>query len=66
MISTTREPGCFVWKIPGTAGRYRSDYLDGARDLAREHQLALHLDGARVFNAAVRQQVEVSQCYQPI
>ena len=36
------------------------NYLNDVRDLAREHQLALHLDGARVFNAAVQQQVGVS------
>ena len=36
------------------------DYLDDARNLTRLHKLALHLDGARIFNAAVRQQVEVS------
>jgi threonine aldolase len=29
------------------------DYLRGATDLAREHGLTTHLDGARVFNAAV-------------
>ena len=29
------------------------DYLTGAAALAREHGLAVHLDGARVFNAAV-------------
>ncbi len=29
------------------------DYLRGATDLARQHGLANHLDGARVFNAAV-------------
>ncbi|RJP66400.1 MAG: low-specificity L-threonine aldolase [Comamonadaceae bacterium] len=29
------------------------DYLDQATALAREHGLAVHLDGARVFNAAV-------------
>jgi threonine aldolase len=29
------------------------DYLRGATALAREHGLATHLDGARVFNAAV-------------
>ena len=37
------------------------NYLDDARDLSREHKLALHLDGARVFNAAVRQDVSVSR-----
>ena len=37
------------------------NYLDDARDLSREHKLALHLDGARVFNAAVRQDVRVSR-----
>lgn len=29
------------------------DYLQQARELTRRHNLALHLDGARVFNAAV-------------
>ena len=29
------------------------DYLDRAKQCARSHGLALHLDGARVFNAAV-------------
>ncbi len=30
-----------------------ADYLDQATALAREHGLSVHLDGARVFNAAV-------------
>ena len=30
-----------------------ADYLDDATALARDHGLAVHLDGARVFNAAV-------------
>ncbi|HUH31482.1 MAG TPA: GntG family PLP-dependent aldolase, partial [Rhodanobacter sp.] len=29
------------------------DYLPAARDLAREHGLGMHLDGARLFNAAL-------------
>ena len=29
------------------------DYLHGAHDLARTHGLGMHLDGARLFNAAV-------------
>ena len=33
-------------------------YLDAAATLAREHGLALHLDGARLFNAAVAQAQE--------
>jgi len=37
------------------------NYLDDACALSREHKLALHLDGARVFNAAVRQDVSVSR-----
>jgi threonine aldolase len=37
------------------------NYLNDAHDLTRKHKLALHLDGARVFNAAVRQQIEVSR-----
>ena len=32
-------------------------YIDGAAKLARRHDLAFHLDGARIFNAAVRQDV---------
>ncbi len=41
------------------------DYQCEAADFAREYGLKLHLDGARVFNAAVRQQVPVSEitCY---
>jgi threonine aldolase len=33
------------------------DYLAAARALTRKHGLALHLDGARLYNAAVRQGV---------
>lgn len=40
------------------------DYLDRAESLARENGLGLHLDGARVFNAAVKLGVEVSQITQ--
>jgi threonine aldolase len=36
------------------------DYQAEAADLACEYGLKLHLDGARVFNAAVRQQVPLS------
>lgn len=34
-------------------------YMQSAIKLAREHKLAVHLDGARVFNAAVAQQMSV-------
>lgn len=34
------------------------DYLSAAHDLAREHGLGLHLDGARLFNAALACNVE--------
>lgn len=34
------------------------EYLAAARALCREHRLGLHLDGARLFNAAVAQGVE--------
>jgi threonine aldolase len=37
------------------------DYLAQARSFCDQHQLGLHLDGARVFNAAVAQQVSVEQ-----
>jgi threonine aldolase len=36
-------------------------YLNKAKDLVDEHQLAFHLDGARLFNAAVSQKVDVKQ-----
>jgi len=37
------------------------DYLDDAAKLARRRGLALHLDGARVFNAAVKHNVSVDE-----
>jgi len=36
------------------------DYLQQAWQLSRERNLALHIDGARIFNAAVAQQVPLS------
>ena len=40
------------------------DYLARARGFARERALGLHLDGARVFNAAVKQRVPVREIAQ--
>ena len=37
------------------------DYLARAREFTRRHRLGLHLDGARVFNAAVKQKVDVCE-----
>ena len=37
------------------------DYLARAREFTLEHGLGLHLDGARVFNAAVEQNVNVEE-----
>jgi threonine aldolase len=37
------------------------DYLPLANDLARRHSLGTHLDGARVFNAAIKRQVDVTE-----
>jgi len=37
------------------------EYLRAARDFSRSHNLKLHLDGARVFNAAVAQNIHVSE-----
>ncbi len=37
------------------------DYLGRAEEFARSRGLALHLDGARIFNAAVAQQVDVRE-----
>lgn len=36
------------------------DYLGQARTLAKTHDLKLHLDGARIFNAAVKHKVPVT------
>lgn len=36
------------------------DYLAAARTFVDEHELALHLDGARIFNAAVKHSVPVT------
>ncbi len=35
------------------------DYLEQAHEFAKAHDLKLHLDGARIFNAAVKHQVPV-------
>ncbi len=37
------------------------DYLERASGLTRKHGLSLHLDGARLFNAAVKLQVQASE-----
>jgi len=37
------------------------DYLESAAKFTRQHELKLHLDGARVFNAAVKQQLKVEK-----
>jgi len=41
------------------------DYLQKAGDFAKVSNLKLHLDGARLFNAAVAQDVEVSELSRP-
>lgn len=38
-----------------------NEYIKQAIALARHHQLATHLDGARVFNAAVAQGIDVAE-----
>jgi len=42
------------------------DYLAEARQFATRHGLALHLDGARLFNAAVAQHVAARQILQQV
>jgi len=45
------------------------EYLARAHDFARTHKLSLHLDGARVFNAAVKQRIdvrEISRCFDTV
>ena len=40
------------------------EYLAAAREMTHKHGLALHLDGARIYNAAVKQGVAVRQIAQ--
>ncbi|MCG8568264.1 MAG: low-specificity L-threonine aldolase [Desulfobacterales bacterium] len=48
-----------------TAGRVLPmDYLARARTFTRDHNLGLHLDGARVFNAAVKLGLDVREITQ--
>lgn len=42
-----------------------ADYVHQATDLARQHGLATHLDGARLFNAAVATETPLQQLCQP-
>ncbi|MDH5433690.1 MAG: low-specificity L-threonine aldolase [Gammaproteobacteria bacterium] len=42
-----------------------NDYLGKAIHLAKVHNLSVHLDGARVFNAAVAQQIDVQEITRP-
>ncbi|WP_447555499.1 low-specificity L-threonine aldolase [Vreelandella sp. EE22] len=42
-----------------------ADYLQKATDLAREHGLATHLDGARLFNAVVATDTSLETLCQP-
>jgi len=37
------------------------DYLNAVNDIAAEHDLAFHLDGARIFNAAIALGVDVKE-----
>ena len=42
------------------------DYMREVADLARKHSLSIHLDGARIFNAAVALNVEVASMVQHV
>ena len=41
------------------------DYTRRVAELARKHGLALHVDGARIFNAATAQDVDVTELAEP-
>ena len=41
------------------------DYTRRVSELARQHDLALHIDGARIFNAATAQNVSVKHLVEP-
>ena len=42
------------------------DYLKEAANFARDHQLGFHLDGARIFNAAVKLNIEVKKDFHAV
>lgn len=42
-----------------------ADYTRQVGELARQNQLALHIDGARIFNAAAAQNVSVKELVEP-
>ena len=52
-IRTSRARACWRWRTPGTAACCRRTTCVEAGALARRHGLGFHLDGARLFNAAV-------------
>jgi len=39
----------------------RSEYIDSVAALAKEHGLSIHLDGARIFNAAIALGIDVKE-----
>ena len=45
----------------GGGSVYRLETIQQLTDLARQHRLALHLDGARIFNASVKTGVSVAE-----
>ncbi len=42
------------------------EYMQNAREFTREHNLALHLDGARVYNAATALNVDITEICQHV
>ncbi len=42
------------------------EYMQAVADLAKSHSLKIHLDGARLFNAAVALNIEVAQLVEPV
>jgi threonine aldolase len=44
-----------------TGAPLSAEYIDSVASLARRHGLKVHLDGARIFNAAVAQAVDVKE-----
>jgi hypothetical protein len=54
-MRTLPAPGCWHWKTPWVASCCRLNMCKVGHGLARRHGLSTHLDGARLFNAAVAQ-----------
>ncbi|KAJ1370752.1 hypothetical protein KIN20_032558 [Parelaphostrongylus tenuis] len=67
MTATCHVPVSFAWKIRIIMlvdGFLPLEYLRSIRELSSRHNLRIHLDGARIYNASVALDVKVSEIAQ--